>query len=122
MNTLFEDRGQEDAALASVLSECARGSTGAFSELYTLTNGSLRGSIRRIVSDEHSADDVLQRGYLSVWQKAHTYNSEKGRALSWLRTIMRNHAIDELRKSNRYRFDETICETIHDDRAGPDTA
>ena len=52
----------------------------------------------RILGDREAAEEVVQDTFLTIWQKADTYNPEYGRLYSWLLRIVRNRAIDELRR------------------------
>jgi RNA polymerase sigma-70 factor (ECF subfamily) len=55
------------------------------------------GLILRIVSNPHTAEEVLLDVYLQIWRKAETYSASKGTVLAWLFTIARSRAIDALR-------------------------
>ncbi|MCW5848699.1 MAG: sigma-70 family RNA polymerase sigma factor [Anaerolineae bacterium] len=52
----------------------------------------------RILSEGMAAEEVTQDAFLSLWRRADHYSVERGRLLSWLLTIARNRAIDELRR------------------------
>lgn len=54
--------------------------------------------VLRILNDRGAAEDVVQDAFLAVWQKARTFDPERGRPYSWLLKIARNRAIDELRR------------------------
>ena len=55
----------------------------------------------RILSDSVSAEEVTQDVFMSVWQREATYVSKKVKFTSWLFSIARIRAIDELRKRRR---------------------
>ncbi|MAI90888.1 sigma-70 family RNA polymerase sigma factor [Ponticaulis sp.] len=110
----------EDFELSEALTQCANREKHAFIKLYNLTSGLLYRLTRRIVKDDDLAQDVLQKGYLAIWRKAHHFDDEKGRALTWMMVIMRNHAIDEWRRQQRHAACEDICETIPDTAERPD--
>lgn len=77
--------------------EAAHGDQAALSRLYDSTNRMVYGLILRIVSNTHTAEEVLLDVYLQIWRKAETYNAGKGTVLAWLFTIARSRAIDALR-------------------------
>ena len=77
--------------------EAANGDQAALARLYDSTNRMVYGLILRIVSNPHTAEEVLLDVYLQIWRKAETYAASKGTVLAWLFTIARSRAIDALR-------------------------
>lgn len=69
----------------------------AFESLYTMYKDSLFGVIFNIVKDHDIAEEVLQDVFLKAWNKATTYQQNKGRIFTWLLNIARNSAIDKTR-------------------------
>jgi len=47
------------------------------------------------------AEDLAQDSFLRVWKNRHRYDPAKGRVFTWIFTITRNLAINELRRANR---------------------
>jgi RNA polymerase sigma-70 factor (ECF subfamily) len=90
------------ADLAPVLSDLvrrvARRDRAAFAELYDLTSAKLFGVILRIIRQRDVAEDVLQESFVAVWQRAPDYDPVRGSVMSWLVTIVRHRAIDQLRR------------------------
>jgi len=67
------------------------------------------------VSDEDEATDILQEGFIKVFNSIHKFDSSSGAQLhSWIKRIMSNTAIDYLRVRKRVKFTsmETIGNTI----------
>ncbi|EJE8516506.1 RNA polymerase sigma factor [Vibrio alginolyticus] len=97
-----------------LLSKIALRDRDAFEALYELTSARLFTLICNIVKDEQIAADILQEGFVKLWY------SEQQSVLdypwAWLCQTMRNLAIDEVRKRNRYRDEyaknvmEEVCE------------
>jgi RNA polymerase sigma-70 factor (ECF subfamily) len=77
--------------------EAANGDQAALARLYDSTNRMVYGLILRIVSNTHTAEEVLLDVYLQIWRKAEAYDAGKGTVLAWLFTIARSRAIDALR-------------------------
>lgn len=77
--------------------EAASGDQAALAKLYDSTNRMVYGLILRIVSNTHTAEEVLLDVYLQIWRKAESYSESKGTVLAWLFTIARSRAIDALR-------------------------
>jgi len=84
-------------AVAPLLLQVANGDQGAFASLYHNTSAKLLGICLRVLSDRAEAEDVLQEVYVTIWNKAASFDAGRARATTWLATIARNRAIDRLR-------------------------
>jgi RNA polymerase sigma factor (sigma-70 family) len=69
----------------------------AFSYLYDNYSGALYGIIHSIITDNETANDVLQDVFVNIWRKIESYDSSKGRLFTWMLNIARNAAIDKIR-------------------------
>lgn len=88
--------------LTACLHRVAQGERAALALLYRLTSAKLFGLCLRILNDRAEAEDVLQEVYLSVWNKAATFDAGFGTSpMSWLLAIARNRALDRLRATRR---------------------
>lgn len=47
---------------------------------------------------EAQALELVQETMLNIWQKAPLFDADKGKASTWIYTVMRNHCFDMLRK------------------------
>jgi RNA polymerase sigma-70 factor, ECF subfamily len=107
--------------LQQLLLAAGRGDHASFAKVYQLTSAHLYGVAVRMLGHEHAADDALQEAYVSIWKNASQYRATvDGQALSpmtWLIAIVRNKALDALRKQTRLREDEFITEGDALDRA-----
>lgn len=83
----------------------------ALSELYDLYNRLLFGMIISIVKKREEAEDLLQEVFVKIWQKAHTFNEERGNAYSWIVTLTRNKAIDRIR-SKGYKTQQKATQDV----------
>jgi RNA polymerase sigma factor (sigma-70 family) len=72
----------------------------AIEALYDMYSASLYGVILRIITDEATAEDLLQETFVKIWHSSAAYSSEKGRLFTWMVNIARNLAIDELRSKD----------------------
>ena len=84
--------------LAALLGRVAQGDRGAFEALYRATSAKLYGIILRIVVNRSVADDLLQEVYVKAWQRARDFQAGRASPITWLATIARNRAIDEVRR------------------------
>lgn len=72
----------------------------AFRKLYQNYSAALYTIALKIVISEDAASDVLQDGFVKIWKNFDSFDSEKGRLFTWMANIIRNTAIDALRKKN----------------------
>lgn len=68
-----------------------------FNYLYDNYSAVIFGTIRRIIADENTAQDVMQESFVKIWNNIAQYNPAKGRIYTWMINIARNAAIDKLR-------------------------
>lgn len=73
----------------------------AFEALYDRHLPSAFALAYRIVGSRGPAGDVCQEAFLAVWRSARTFDASAGSVRSWLLTIVRNRAIDHLRRASR---------------------
>lgn len=67
--------------------------------LYDMYGGPLFGVIRRIITDESLANDVLQETFIKAWNNFDRYDESRAQLFTWLYTIARNAALDQIKKS-----------------------
>jgi RNA polymerase sigma-70 factor, ECF subfamily len=58
----------------------------------------LLGYLTGLLRDRATAEDVLQQVLLEVWQRAPSYDPERAGLLTWVLTIAKSRALDELRR------------------------
>lgn len=119
----METQAEQDAEareLNEALVRSAQGDKDAFKTVYRLTSGPLFSVIQNIVRDDDIASDILQKGYLAVWQNAAKFDASKGRSFTWILVIMRNEAIDEWRRMARFAATSNLNENILDTSVRPD--
>ena len=56
------------------------------------------GFLARTLRDRATAEDVFQQVFLEAWQRGPSFDPERGTVLTWLMTIARSRAIDQLRR------------------------
>ena len=84
--------------LTGLLIRIAARDAAAFAALYKQTNAKLYGVVARILTRGDAAADALQEVYVRIWEKAGEFDPLKGSPLSWMATIARNRALDEVRR------------------------
>ncbi|KPP90164.1 MAG: RNA polymerase sigma-70 factor, ECF subfamily [Roseibaca calidilacus] len=84
------------------------------------------GLLTRMLGDRAEAEDALQEVMIRLWQRAASYDPQKGTGLGWICAIARNHALDRLRARPAARGrrmvsggeDSDILDTIADPAMG----
>jgi RNA polymerase sigma-70 factor, ECF subfamily len=69
--------------------------------LYSATQVRLFSVCLRILKDQQQAEDALQESFLKIWHNAKHFQPNKASAITWLSRIVRNQAIDTLRRRDK---------------------
>ncbi len=92
--------------IGELMARVARQDKTAFAELYRATGGKLFGIALRILRRRDLAEDILQDAYAKIWQRAREFDAAKASAITWMATIVRNRALDELRRKSTLSMQE----------------
>jgi RNA polymerase sigma-70 factor, ECF subfamily len=76
----------------------ARKDPAAFEVFYDRHGGAAYSLAHRIVGDPAAAEDVTQEAFLSIWRSKARYDPTRGSVRAWTLGIVRNRAIDALRR------------------------
>ena len=88
-----------------------KGDKKAITLLYEYYADSLYGVIQKIITDEDTAQDVLQESFVKIWRYAKKYDSSKAKLFTWLYRIAYNTAIDKVRSQKNKSGKEVQIET-----------
>ncbi|MGX6571167.1 sigma-70 family RNA polymerase sigma factor [Cupriavidus necator] len=111
--------------LAALLQAVAIGERQALRGLYDLTATKLFGLALRITGRRDWAEDVVQESFVSIWHHAGDYRPHLAAPMTWMTAIVRNRALDCLRRASAARVGQTVeldkdlGEWLADDTAGP---
>jgi RNA polymerase sigma factor (sigma-70 family) len=100
-----------DLSDEALLSGLAAGDPDAAAAFTRRFQARVYGLVLTIVRDEGVAEDVAQETFVRAWKHAHTYDSRRGRLLTWLLTIARNLAIDVIRVRSAEPLDPDVVAT-----------
>ena len=80
----------------------------AFETLYDRYGTLVYSTVLRVVKDVHLAEDTSQEVFLRIWRRSDRYIPERGRFVSWLLSVARNEAVDQVRsRGRRWRHEVT---------------
>jgi len=91
-----------DEALVAL---AARSEQTALAELYDRYGRPAYGLALRILRDESLAEDAVQEAFLALWRTASRFVPEKGKASTWILTLVHRRAVDTVRREQRRRTD-----------------
>jgi RNA polymerase sigma-70 factor (ECF subfamily) len=81
---------------------CIKGKPDYQKALYEKYNRKLMGICLRYAIDEHEAHDMLQDGFIKIFNKLESYNG-KGSLAGWLCRLVVNNCLDHLRRTKHQR-------------------
>ena len=85
----------DDAELARRIGSGDREALGTLYDRYARP---AMGTAMRVVGDHSQAEDVVHDAFVAAWQKIDRFDATRGTVRSWLLTIVRNRAIDHVRR------------------------
>ncbi|MEC5398591.1 sigma-70 family RNA polymerase sigma factor [Uliginosibacterium sp. H1] len=97
MSDFHADAFDHDAALQA----CARGDQQALQRLYEREHRYLFGVALRIVRQRQVAEDVLHDAFVSIWQRAASFDPARGAGRGWMFTVVRHAALNRMRSASR---------------------
>jgi RNA polymerase sigma-70 factor (ECF subfamily) len=91
-----------DEALVAL---AARSEQTALAELYDRYGRTAYGLALRVLRDQALAEDAVQEAFLTVWRTAGRFVPERGKASTWILTLVHRRAVDAVRREQRRRAD-----------------
>jgi RNA polymerase sigma-70 factor (ECF subfamily) len=97
--------------LNNIVKACLKGESRAQAQLYEMYAGRLFALCLRYANNEDEAKDILQEGFIKIFDKLQQYKN-KGSLEGWMRKIIVNTALEKIRRENRFVLveDETMIE------------
>lgn len=92
----------------------ARGDTAALGRLYDRYSRTTFAAAYQLLQDAAAAEDAVQDAYMRAWRNAASFQRHRGSVRSWLVSIARHAAIDQLRsRAVAQRFQSTLIRLEH---------
>jgi RNA polymerase sigma-70 factor, ECF subfamily len=104
----------------AVLESIAKSDPDALVMLYDRYGRLAFGLAYRILGDAATAEEVVQDAFMNVWRKAESFDAERGNTRTWLLSIVRNRAIDQLRGRYGRQRDEIDFDKLEPVLSGQD--
>ncbi len=109
--------------LSNLLARSALRDQRAFAELYRCAAAKLFAVALRITRRRDWAEEVLQESFVNIWNNATAYSPAKSAPMTWMTAIVRNRALDWLRRPREVELgeeQEARMAAIVDDSPGPE--
>jgi RNA polymerase sigma-70 factor (ECF subfamily) len=88
-----------------LVKKCLEKDSLAQKQLFDSFSRKMMGVCLRYTKDVEEAQDVLQIGFVKVFEKLHLFNNE-GSLEGWIRKVLVNTALDQIRKNKK--FDDNV--------------
>lgn len=108
--------------LIGLVRRVAGGSECALEELYRALEASVFGLSLRLLRDERAAEEATVEVFRRVWDRAETFDPERGKVVAWVLTLTRSAAFEALRSARREargRVELAAAELVPGDLPGP---
>src|SRR5215216_2693894 len=96
----IRDRSDEE-----LLEAIGAGDEAALAALYDRFGRVAYGVALRILRDEKLAEDAVQEAFLAAWRSGDRFMPERGKASTWILTLVHRRAVDLVRREERRRAD-----------------
>lgn len=100
--------------LRQLLAQCSLGNRRAFESLYRQVSGHLFAVALRCMGHRDQAEDVLQEAFVRIWNSASQYDANLSAPMTWMVSITRNKAIDQLRKHSEDPLTDEQAQALFD--------
>jgi RNA polymerase sigma factor (sigma-70 family) len=85
-----------------LLAACSNGDEHALGALYDRYGKLAYGLAFRVLRDSALAEDAVQDAFVTVWRQAATYDRARGKASTWILTLVHRRAVDIVRRQHRF--------------------
>jgi len=100
--------------LDHILQDCIKGKRTAQEHLYKMYSSKMFGVCLRYCRNYEEAKDILQEGFIKIFEKIHQYG-RRGYFEGWVRRIMINTALEKYRKNSQTIVLEQVPENYEEE-------
>lgn len=90
-----------------IIEGCKKGKRNSFSKLYKECAPTMLGVCFRYSKTREEAEDILQEGFIKIFERISTYEG-KGSFAGWMRRIMVNTAINHYKANLKHYYHEDV--------------
>ena len=91
---------------ADLVREVAAGREGALAEVYRRHGGAVLGLARKILRDQHLAEEIVQEVMLRLWNSPEKFDATRGSLRSYLLAHTHGRSVDLIRSDSSRRMRE----------------
>jgi RNA polymerase sigma factor (sigma-70 family) len=91
----------------TLVAECAKGNSKAQKVLFDKFAPKMLSVCLRYIKNVDEAEDILQDGFVKVFQNIVDFKLE-GSLEGWIRRIIVNSSLDQLRRNKKFQFDSSM--------------
>ncbi|MCH8346117.1 MAG: sigma-70 family RNA polymerase sigma factor [Chloroflexi bacterium] len=107
MNVSYSDSDYKELGDEELMRRLFHKDKQAFEAIFDRYGDLVYSTALRVLRDAHLAEDISQEIFVRLWRKPESYVAERGRFLTWLISVTRNRAVDEIRSRGRRLRHET---------------
>lgn len=96
----------------TLINECLKGKSIAQRKLFEMFAPKMMGVCLRYMKSQDEAEDVLQEGFIKVFSKLSAFE-RNGSLEGWVRRIMVNTALDQIRKNAKFANSSSIDDQLY---------
>jgi len=101
MNASVETLASPPADLVGALRRCALGDRAGLRTIYDAEGPRMVGVALRIVRRQALAEEAVHDAFVQIWERAASFDPNRGHARSWLYAVVRHRALNILRGEAR---------------------
>lgn len=89
--------------LTALMALVASGDVEAFSDLYDEISGLVYGLGLRVARSRVIAEEITQEVFITLWERADSFDPERGSVKAWISTMTHRRAVDAVRRAQSAR-------------------
>jgi len=112
----------DEQQLRRLLFRSGHGDQAGFATLYEYTAARLYAVCLHLLGQREAAEEAVQETYVRIWHQAASYSPTRGSVMTWMISIARYRAIDQMRRRGRRPesdFEAMPEGALRDAAAGP---